>query len=137
MTPMFVSAFAGHLRGFVDQKRALGHPYVGSIDVLRQFDTMCSREFPGRADLGQDICMAWAVKRPTEGRNALRNRTAAIREFARYLTRLGEPAYLLPPALTCKGPRHVPTSTPLTRSPRSGTPRTTRHRCPDTRSGTW
>ena len=34
--------------------------------------------------------MAWAVKRPAAGRNALRNRTAAIREFARYLTRLGE-----------------------------------------------
>jgi integrase/recombinase XerD len=108
MTPMFVSAFAGSLRGFVDQKRALGHPYAGSIDILRQFDAMCSLEFPGRADLAQDICTAWAVKRPTEGRNALRNRTAAIREFARYLTRLGESAYLLPPTLTRKGPRHVP-----------------------------
>lgn len=108
MTPMFVSAFAGPLHAFVDQKHALGHPYAGSIDILRQFDAMCSREFPGRADLAQDICMAWAVKRPTEGRNALRNRTAAIREFARYLTRLGESAYLLPPGLTRKGPRHVP-----------------------------
>src|SRR5947207_477773 len=108
MTPVFVSAFAGPLRAFVDHKRALGHPYAGSIDILRQFDAMCSRAFPGRADLGQDICMAWAVKRPAEGRNALRNRTAAIREFARYLTRLGEPAYLLPPTLTRKGPRHVP-----------------------------
>jgi integrase/recombinase XerD len=38
----------------------------------------------------------------------LRNRTATIREFARYLTRLGECAYLLPPALTREGPRHVP-----------------------------
>jgi hypothetical protein len=58
MTPMFVSAFAGPLRAFVGQKRALGHPYAGSIDILRQFDAMCSREFPGRADLGQDICAA-------------------------------------------------------------------------------
>src|SRR5436190_23671250 len=108
MTPMFVSAFAGSLRAFVDQKRALGHPYVGSIDILRQFDAMCSLEFPGRADLGQDICMAWAVKRSAEGRNALRNRTAVIREFARYLIRVGESAYLLPLALTRKGPHHVP-----------------------------
>lgn len=107
-TPVFVSAFAGSLRGFVDQKRALGHPYAGSIDILRQFDAMCSAQFPGRADLGQDICLAWALKRPTEGRNAVRNRTAVIREFARYLIRLGESAYLLPPTLTRKGPRHVP-----------------------------
>jgi integrase/recombinase XerD len=108
MMPELVSGFAGLLRAFVDQKRALGHPYTGSIDILRQFDAMCSLQFPGRADLSQDICLAWAVKRPTEGRNALRNRTAAVREFARYLTRLGESAYLLPPALTRKGPRHVP-----------------------------
>jgi integrase/recombinase XerD len=108
MTPTFDSAFAVPLRAFVDQKHALGHPYAGSIDILRQFDAMCVLEFPGRRDLGQDICMAWAVKRPAEGRDALRNRTAAIREFARYLTRLGESAYLLPPALTRKGPRHVP-----------------------------
>src|SRR4051794_37370218 len=58
MTPMFVSAFAGPLRAFVDQKRALGHPYAGSIDILRQFDAMCSLELPGRTDLAQDICMA-------------------------------------------------------------------------------
>jgi integrase/recombinase XerD len=105
---MHINPARPYLRAFVDQKRALGYLYTGSIDILRQFDAMCSLEFPGRADLGQDICMAWAVKRLAEGRNALRNRTAAIREFARYLTRLGESAYLLPPALIRKGPRHVP-----------------------------
>jgi hypothetical protein len=62
MTPVFVSGFAGLLRAFVDQKRALGHPYTGSIDILRQFDAMCSLKFPGRADLGQDICMAWTAR---------------------------------------------------------------------------
>ena len=108
MTPMFVSAFAGPLHAFVDQKHALGHPYAGSIDILRQFDALGSRDFPGRADLAPDFGWAGAVTRPTGGRTAWRNRTAAIREFARYLTRLGESAYLLPPGLTRKGPRHVP-----------------------------
>jgi integrase/recombinase XerD len=137
MTPVFVSAFAGLLRAFVDQKRALGHPYAGSVDILRQFDAMRSLQFPGRADLTQDICMAWAVKRPADARNALRNRMAVIREFARYLTRLGESAYLLPPALTRKGPRHAPhIYTPgeiaaIWQAADDTSP------LPDTRSGTW
>lgn len=106
--PTFSSGFAEGLRVFVDQKRALGHPYTGSVDILRRFDAMCANEFPGRTDLAKDICMAWAVKRPSEGNNAARNRAAAVREFARFLIRLGETAYVIPPNLTRKGPRHVP-----------------------------
>ena len=52
--------------------------------------------------------MAWAVKKPSEGNNALRNRLAVVREFARFLIRLGETAYVVPPTLARKRPRHVP-----------------------------
>jgi integrase len=107
-TPQFASGFAAALRAFVEQKHALGHPYEGSVDILRQFDAMCSARFEGRDDLSQDICLAWALKAPTEGSNALRNRAAVIREFARFLIRRGDKAYVLPPDVTRKGARHVP-----------------------------
>jgi integrase len=107
-TTTFTSGFAPSLRSFIDQKRALGHPYEGSADILRQFDAMCSTRFPGRSDLAQDVCLAWAVRRPTEANNAFRNRLAPIREFARFLTRAGQAAYLFPANTTRKGPRHVP-----------------------------
>lgn len=107
-TLVFTSGFAEALRTFVDHKHALGHPYSGSVDLLRRFDAMCSTRFPGHCDLSQEVCLAWAVKAPTEGSNALRNRIAVIREFARFLIRRGEDAYLLSPEMARKTPRHVP-----------------------------
>lgn len=107
-TPRFTSGFAETLSLFIDHKRALGHLYDGSVELLRRFDAMCSADFPGRADLAQDVCLAWAVRRPNESSNALRNRLSPIREFARFLIRRGERAYLLPPDMTRKTPPHVP-----------------------------
>jgi integrase len=107
-TPTFVSGFAESLHVFVDQKRALGYLYNGSVDILRQFDAMCSTRFSGRTDLAKDIFMAWALKRPSEGNTTFRNRVAPVREFARFLIRLGEDAYVLPPGMTRTGPRYIP-----------------------------
>lgn len=107
-TPVFTSGFADGLSLFIDHKRALGHTYAGSIELLRRFDAMCSAEFPSRSDLSQDICLAWAIRRPNESGNALRNRLSPVREFARFLIRRGERAYLLPSDMTRKTPRHVP-----------------------------
>ena len=108
MKTTFTSSFASDLARFVDQKRALGHPYDGSVDILRQFDNMCAQQFPDADGLTQDVCLAWAVKRPTEQANSFRNRLMPVREFARFLIRQGRDAYVLPVRLAKKGPRHVP-----------------------------
>lgn len=43
-----------------------------------------------------------------EGNNTFRNRLMPVREFARYLNRLGEPAFVLPPDFAKKGTRYIP-----------------------------
>ncbi len=52
--------------------------------------------------------MSWAVRKDTEGNNAFRNRLIPIREFARFLNRRGEPAFVLPTDYAKKGSRHIP-----------------------------
>jgi integrase/recombinase XerD len=108
VTPTFSSGFADSLHAFVVQKRSLGRLYTYEVFRLRQFDVMCATRFPGRSDLAKDICLAWAVKRPNECNDTVRVRTSVVREFARFLIGRGETAYVLPPNLTRKGPRHVP-----------------------------
>lgn len=108
MTYIFESIFAERLHGFVQQKNAVGFPYVDSTRILRKFDRFCLSEFPSETVLTKKICLAWAVRKDTEGNNGFRNRLMPVREFARYLTRCGEPAFILPPDFAKKGARHIP-----------------------------
>jgi len=102
------SHFAGQIYQLVEQKNAVGFPYDGGICTLRAFDRFCASTFPNETALTKELCMAWAVRRPTESKNTFRNRIIPIREFARYLNRIGEAAYIIPPDFVKKGPRHMP-----------------------------
>jgi len=48
------------------------------------------------------------IRRDTEGRNCFRNRLSVVREFARYLNRVGERAYVILNAFAKKGARPTP-----------------------------
>jgi len=108
MKRVFSSLFAGHIRQFIEQKNALGFPYDESIRILSNFDQFCLSAFADETVLTKEIFMAWAIRKDTEGNNAFRNRLMPVRELARYLNRIGEQAYVLPPDFAKKGPRHMP-----------------------------
>ncbi|MBR0600636.1 tyrosine-type recombinase/integrase [Sinanaerobacter chloroacetimidivorans] len=105
---VFCSHFAGFIQQFIEQKNALGFPYEESIRILQVFDRFCMDKFPHETALTKELCMAWAIRKETEQNNSFRNRLMPVREFARYLNRIGEPAYVLSPDLSQKGPRHMP-----------------------------
>jgi len=107
MKTVFVSAFAERLNGFIDQKRAFGYTYNNVYDP-RMFDRMCAEQFPGETSLTADICNAWAIRRGSESAKTSAGWSAFIREFARYLLRNGEQAYVLPPGTGKKGQRYIP-----------------------------
>lgn len=90
------SKFAERIKNFIAQKNALGFPYEGTAMQFRIFDAMCLEQFPEEHILTEEICNAWAVKRDTENNNSFGNRLSMMREFARYLMRNGEEAYVLP-----------------------------------------
>jgi len=104
----FESHFSTRLHTFVEQKNALGFPYHESIRLLRNFDRFCLENFPTETSLTKEINHAWAIKKDTEGNNTFRNRLMPIREFARYLNRCGEAAFVLPSDFAKEAPRCVP-----------------------------
>ncbi len=104
----FKSLFAGRIYEFVGQKNILGFPYVESSRILRDFDRFCLNKFSDKKELTKEICLTWAIRKETEGNNTFRNRLMPVREFARYLNRRGETAYILPSGFAKKGNRHIP-----------------------------
>lgn len=104
----FESRFSTRIEDFIAQKNALGFGYQESSRILRDFDLFCLTNFPDADFLTEDVCFAWATKKDTEGNNTFRNRMMPVREFARYLNRNGEPAYILPPDIARKDVPYAP-----------------------------
>lgn len=104
----FESCFAARIEDFIAQKNALGFGYLESSRLLRDFDRFCLARFPDAEFLTEEICLAWATKKDTEGNNTFRNRMMPVREFARYLNRNGETAYVLPPDIARKDAPYAP-----------------------------
>lgn len=86
MTYTFESCFAARIEDFIAQKNALGFGYLESSRLLRDFDRFCMTHFPEENFLTEELCLAWATKKNTEGNNTFRNRMMPVREFARYLS---------------------------------------------------
>lgn len=108
MLLQFHSGFSEKLSSFVTQKNSLGFPYKESIRILYEFDAMCAEYFPNENVLSQEICMRWAIRKETEQNNSFNNRLMPIREFAKYLIRIGENAYVIEDRFVKKKPRHTP-----------------------------
>jgi integrase len=104
----FVSAFSERLIRFIAEKTASGYPYTRSKRLLRKFDSMCSKKFPYENNLTREICLEWAVRKETEGNNTFANRLCPIREFARYLNRIGETAFVIPINFVKSTRHHTP-----------------------------
>jgi integrase len=104
----FKSNFAERLNKFIGQKQALGCSYEGFNRYLIRFDEMCAEIYPCETELTREICMAWAIKKPTEVNNTFRNRMSPIREFAKFLVCNGENAFIIPVDLAKKSPRYLP-----------------------------
>jgi integrase len=69
---------------------------------------MCAECFPGETILTADICNTWATRRGSETAKTTLGWSAFIREFARYLLRNGEQAYVLPLGTSGKSQRYIP-----------------------------
>lgn len=108
MTRIFHSLFAERLTDFIAQKHALGYPYTGSEAILANFDRFCAERFPDSDTISKEIGLTWAVRRDTEGNNCFRNRLSVVREFARYINRIGGQSYVIPAAYVKKGARPTP-----------------------------
>ena len=92
----FSSNLKQHIEGIIEQKNALGFPYIASERVLKNFDDFCLANFSEEQHLTKEIGQAWAVIRSGEKTSSFQNRIAPIRELAKYMNRLGFDAYFIP-----------------------------------------
>jgi integrase len=104
----FKSGFSSKLNYLVKQKRSLGISFSTGMMYLQHFDEMCCKRYPDANVLTKEICLAFAIKRPTENGTTFRNRISPLREFAKFLIARGEDAYVIPTDLAKKSPKHLP-----------------------------
>ena len=102
------STFADYIRNFVEYKIVLGYSYEESCRILWHFDQFCMEKFPDKKELDQELGLAWLEMQGLEGAAGHRNRVMVLREFAKYLLSIGQPAYLIPIFMTRKAARYVP-----------------------------
>lgn len=118
MNYVYQSRFKRYIEGLIEQKHALGFPYLRSEDYLRQFDIMCLNEFPNEAALTKEIGQRWGTIRDTEKRVSFQDRMAPIRELAKYMLRLGIDSYIVEPMTIPEAVKrpipHIFTDTELT-----------------------
>jgi integrase len=69
---------------------------------------MCVEQFPSETGLTANICNAWVTRHENESIKTTNRRMPFIREFARYLIRNGEQAYILPNGRIKRGQRYIP-----------------------------
>ena len=90
----FKSHFASRINDMLEYRAALGYRTTGYWWNFANFDRFCLRSFPEEASLTKELVFAWC--NDTKGKSGYR--APFIREFSKYLTSLGETAYLMPPA---------------------------------------
>lgn len=104
----YLSVFADHILGLIEQKRSLGYKYESQPAILKRFDTFCLEHHPNETELNRDIVLDWAVKRPNEKPATLQGRITPVSELAKYMLRLGIQAFALPKGMLPRVPRYIP-----------------------------
>ena len=95
----FESALRHKEEDFINFKQNFGHRYESQTYHLLDFDRFCKSEFPACEKLTEEMVMKWAVIKPTENSNGYISRISVVRQFGKYLTMIGEEAYILPDGL--------------------------------------
>lgn len=104
----FKSFIAGFLSSFIEEKRAMGYKYTTQKRVLQSFDRFLSAKYPEAESLDKEILLDWCTLKPGEHPKTLEGRAVPVREFCRYLRRMGVESYELPKGMLPRCPRYQP-----------------------------
>lgn len=90
----FQSILAAFLDQFLQEKRACGYGYHEPARILRIFDDFLFREGLTSCELPRSVAQKWLAKRPHESSRTHLQRMTVLRQFSRFLCRLGYSAYV-------------------------------------------
>jgi integrase/recombinase XerD len=103
--PQFHSALAPLMEQFVQTKHACGYRFGEGSRILRCFDRYLCAEGLLRCELPRSLTRQWLAKHPHESATTQQGRISLVRQFARYLCRLGYAAYVPDRSLSAKASR--------------------------------
>src|SRR5215472_742624 len=106
----FQSVLSACMEKFLQEKRACGYDYHEAARILRHLDNFLVQEGLATCELSASIARKWLAKKAHESAQTQRHRITLVRQFSRFLLRLGYSAY-------------VPDSTFATRSSATFVPR--------------
>jgi len=110
----FQSILAPFMEKFLQEKHACGYQYHEPTRILRRLDDLLFQEGLTTCELPRSITQNWLAKRAHESSKTQQQRIMVVRQFSRFLCRLGYSAY-------------VPDSTLAPRNPSSFAPRILTH----------
>jgi len=107
MGSKFTSMFAIQIEAMIKLKVSLGYS-MKSYSALVDFDKYCVKEHPNEGRLTKELVSEWGTLKSTESANGLKRRLTTIREFGKYLNRIGVEAYVVPTEIIGKQEQYYP-----------------------------
>ena len=100
---LFQSVLAPLLGKFIQEKRACGYRYDEETRVLGHLDLFLSDQELRRTELPRSITKQFLSKRAHERAGTQQQRITVVRQFAKFMLRLGYPAYVPDSTLAPRG----------------------------------
>jgi integrase/recombinase XerD len=90
----FQSVLSACMEKFLQEKHACGYAYREPARILRHLDNFFVQEGLATCELPSSIARKWLAKKAHESAQTQGNRVTLVRQFSRFLLRLGYPAYV-------------------------------------------
>jgi integrase/recombinase XerD len=100
----FQSVLAVCMEKFLREKHACGYAYRGPARMLRHLDKFLVQEGLATCELPGPIARKWLAKKAHESVRTQEQRITLVRQFSRFLLRLGYSAYVPDSTLTARTP---------------------------------
>ena len=91
------SLFAERIDAFIAHKKVLGNRYDSEKALMGRFDSFCADNYASESSLTPELVETWTSKRVGEKPGSQVKRYSILRQFAQFLMKSGENAYVLPP----------------------------------------
>lgn len=104
----FISHFADYLETMLSYREALGFSRYSHEPHLLNFDRYAVTNYPNSLLLEKNIVISWLDELMEKGVQTLNAKASAIRLFGKYLTSIGQMAYILPDEYVSQPPNFTP-----------------------------
>jgi len=101
---VFQSVLSACMEKFLQERHACGYAYREQTRILRRLDDFLVREGLATHELPRSMAREWLAKKPHESSGNQQQRITLVRQFSKFLLRLGYSAYVPDSTLAARNP---------------------------------